>query len=498
MRVKSKKQLLPTMGAEWKGKENMTDDLRGWLAKADQIGRLKRVDGADWDLEIGAISGLNVRKEDGPTLLFDNIKDYPRGFRVLTCSNHTRPLLELTFNLPPSQTTMKLVESMREKVPEWERRLKEFPYDVVKTGPILENIRSGKDVNLLQFPVPRWHERDGGRYIGTGDAIITQDPETGDINLGTYRVMVHDEKTTAIYISPGKHGRMHYEKYHSLGKPCPVAMSFGHHPLIFRAAATEVPFGSEYQFVGAVNGKSVQVIEEEITGLPIPADSEIVAVGWIPPGKTKMEGPFGEWTGYYASNERPTPVVEVERIYFRNEPILMGAPPFRPPYETTLFIIVKGSAILWNSLVKSGVPDIKGVWMSEVGHQQLVIVSLKQRYPGHARQAALLACQNRPAAYHGRYVIVVDEDIDPSDIRQVLWAVCTRSDPEKDIEILRGLWSTPLDTMIRKPTTSYVNSRAIIDACKPYDWINEFPQDLKIDAQLEEKTRNKWGPLIGL
>jgi UbiD family decarboxylase len=476
----------------------MADDLRDWLARVDQMGELKRVNGADWNLEIGSISGLNIRKEDGPALLFGNIKGYPEGFRVLTCSTHTRRRLEFTFNLPQSASAMKLVESMREKLPEWERRLKEFPYEVVKTGPLLENVRSGKDVNLFEFPVPKWHERDGGRYIGTGDAIITQDPDTGEINLGTYRIMVHDEKTTAIYISPGKHGRIHYEKYNSLGKPCPVAMSFGHHPLIFRVAATEVPFGAEYQFIGAVREKPVNVIKEEITGLPIPADSEIVAVGWITPGKTRMEGPFGEWTGYYASKERAAPIVEVERIYFRNNPILVGSPPFRPPSETTLFIIVKGSAVLWSNLIKSGVPDIKGVWMSEVGHQQLVIVSLKQRYPGHARQAALLACQNRPAAYHGRYVIVVDEDIDPSDIRQVLWAVCTRSDPEKDIEILRGLWSTPLDTVIRKPTNAYVNSRAIIDACKPYDWIGEFPEDLKIDPGIEEKTRKKWGGLLNL
>ena len=127
----------------------MADDLRDWLARVDQMGELKRVDGADWNLEIGSISGLNIRKEDGPALLFGNIKGYPEGFRVLTCSTHTRRRLEFTFNLPQSASAMKLVESMREKLPEWERRLKEFPYEVVKTGPLLENVRSGKDVNLF-------------------------------------------------------------------------------------------------------------------------------------------------------------------------------------------------------------------------------------------------------------------------------------------------------------------------------------------------------------
>ncbi len=471
----------------------MADDLRHWLTKVEGMGELKNIEGADWNLEVGAISGLNVRKEDNSALLFENIKDYPRGHRVLTCSLSTRSRMELTFHLPKSSTGLGLVQSMLEKLPEWERRLKDFPYEVVKTGPILENVRSGKEVNLLEFPVPKWHEKDGGRYIGTGDIVITQDPETGEINLGTYRIMVHDEMTTALYISPGKHGRIHYEKHHSLGKPCPVAMSFGHHPLMLGVGGSEVPFGCEYEFIGAVRGEPVKVIKEEITGLPIPADSEIVVVGWVPPNKTRMEGPFGEWTGYYASKERAAPIVEVERIYYRNKPILLGSPPFRPPNEINLFEIVKGSAILWNNLVKSGIPDVKGVWMSEVGVQQLTIVSIKQRYPGHAKQTGFLASQNRPAAYHGRYVIVVDDDIDPSDLQQVMWALCTRSDPEKDIDIIRRAWSTPLDTMIRKPTSAYFNSRAIIDACKPYEWIEEFPVDIRVNPELAAKIVKRWG-----
>jgi len=122
-----------------------------------------------------------------------------------------------------------------------------------------------------------------GRYIGTGDAIITQDPETREVNLGTYRIMVHDEKTTALYMSPGKHGRIHYEKYHALGKPCPVAMSFGHHPLIFKVAGTEVAGGSEYQLIGAIRGEPVKVIKEEITGLPIlQIAKSLWSVGFLP------------------------------------------------------------------------------------------------------------------------------------------------------------------------------------------------------------------------
>ena len=470
----------------------MAKDLRHWLDQIEQMEELRAVDGADWNLEMGAISALGAQKENNPALIFDKIKGYPEGFRVVTRSLSTRSRIEVTFGLEKSATNLDLVKAMRGKLPGWEKMLHQFPFEEVGTGPVLENIKSGQDVDLFEFPVPKWHEKDGGRYIGTGDAIITQDPETGEVNLGTYRIMVHDKKTAALHISPGKHGRIHYEKYHTLGKPCPVAMSFGHHPLMFGAGCMELLPGQEYPFVGAVTGQPVQVIREEITGLPIPAHSEIVAVGWVPPGETRVEGPFGEWTGYYASKEQKSPIAEIERIYHRNRPILLGTPPGLPPAENSLFEAVKNSVVLWNALDRSDVPDVKGVWMSEFGQQQFVIVSIKQRYHGHARQAAFAASQNRPAAYHGRYVIVVDDDIDPSEMNQVLWALSTRSDPEKDIDIIRRAWSTPLDTMIRKPADAYVNSRAVIDACKPYEWIKDFPEAIRIGPELAARVKKKW------
>ena len=476
----------------------MADDLRAWLAKAEAKGELKHVHGADWNEEIGTISSMHSRAQKCCALLFDDIKDYKKGFRVLTCAVTELSRMQLMLNFPQGGSRMDVVKQMRGKLAEWEAKMHEFPPQVVQKGPILENVRSGKDVNLFELPVPKWHDKDGGRYIGTGDVIITRDPENGEINLGTYRIMVHDEKTTGLYISPGKHGRIHYEKYHAQGKPCPVAMSFGHHPLVHRVGGWEVPPGAEYNMIGAIQGEPVKVIIDEITGLPIPADSEIVVVGYVPPGKTRVEGPFGEWTGYYASKEREAPIVEVERIYFRNNPILVGAPPARPPSDGSLFQAVKGSAVLWNALMKSGVPDVRGVWLSEVGLQQFVVVSIKQRYPGHAKQAAMLTCQNRPAAYHGRYVVVVDDDIDPSNIEDVMWAISTRSDPATSIDIVRRAWSTPLDTMIRKPTKAFFNSRGVIDACKPFEWIDEFPEAIHTSEDAKKKARDKWGDVIDL
>ncbi len=474
----------------------MDTDLRQWLTQVEKMGELAKVEEANWDREIGCIAALNVKRKDGPALLFDNIKGYPPGYRILTSSTLTPRRVALTLNLQEYSSDLKLISVLRQKLPEWESNLDRYPPEVVKSGPVLENVLSGADVDLLKFPVPKWHDLDGGRYIGTGDAVITTDPDTHEVNLGTYRIQVHDRKTAGIFVVPGHHGRVHYEKYHARGERCPIAVSLGHHPLVFRVACVEVPSGVEYAYLGAIRQKPVKVIKEEITGLPIPADSEIVIAGWCPPGKTKTEGPFGEWTGYYASKELPAPVIEVERIYHRNNPIILGSQNDRPPSDGTYLMSLMLSATLQNEMAKNGIPDVKGVWYSTVAGRMLIVISIKQRYAGHAKQAALYATQSR-VAHSGRYVIVVDEDIDPTNIEDVLWAMCTRSNPETDIDIIRRAWSSPIDPMVRKPTKVFFNTRAIIDACKPYEWFDEFPQDIRLDPELVAEVKAKWKGVLG-
>ncbi|MDZ4246451.1 MAG: UbiD family decarboxylase, partial [Dehalococcoidia bacterium] len=205
-----------------------------------------------------------------------------------------------------------------------------------------------------------------------------------------------------------------------------------------------------------------------------------------------------EWPGYYGSGIRPARYVEVKRIYHRNNPILLGSPPNHPPSDASYQKEMVRGALLCHDLTKMGVPDIRGVQVSEVGARQLVVISIKQRYAGHAKQAAILLSQNRLTAVQGRYVIVVDEDIDPTNIQEVLWALCTRSDPEKDIDIIRRAPSSSLDPIIRRPTDHFFNSRAIIDACKPYEWFNEFPQEIKISPELEKRVKEKFGSQLGL
>ncbi len=472
------------------------DDLRAWLTKAKDLGVLKTVEDADWDLEIGSLTSLNVLRRDCLALLFDKIRGYPAGRRLLSSSSSSKATVSLTFGLRQCQTDLELAGILRDKLPEWEAELDRFPMREVSNGPVMENVMSGDRVNLFEFPAPRWHELDGGRYLGTGDAVITADAETGTINLGTHRLQVHDAKTVGLMVVPGHHARFHIEQYHARGKPAPVAASVGHHPLFLRIAGVRV-YGQEYNYIGAIAGEPVRVIREEVTGLPVPADSEIVLAGWCPPDRKLPEGPFGEWTGYYASKQTPSFIVEVERVYHRHDPVILGSPPFRPPSDSAYFRLLMASALLHNQLVKAGIPDVKGVWISEAAMEMLIIVSIKQRYAGHAKQAAVIASQTKMTGDVARYVIVVDDDIDPSNIQEVLWALCTRSDPEKDIDILRRCWSSPLDPMIRKPSTTFSSSRAIIDACKPFEWIDDFPREISIGADLAARVKAKFGGVLG-
>ncbi len=478
----------------------MHNDLRIWFEKIRDMGELHLLEGMDWDLEIGCVTALNARSKAPMALLFDRIKDYPVGYRVLTGAMNTPSRYAAANGLPTGCSTKELVEVLARKLLECRETLSQFPPEIVATGPLLENIDSGQDVDLFKFPVPRWHEKDGGRYIGTGCCVITQDPETKRINIGTYRNQVHDKKTVGIMAGLSRHGRRDWEKYHASGQAAPVAISVGHHPLLLAAASSDFlhePW-SEFHLAGALRQAPVKVIREEITGLPVPAESEIVLAGWCPPNLKLTEGPFGEWTGYYAGASRPEAILQVERVYYRNDPVLLGAPPDRGPSDPNYFNFLQRSANLYDQLLLNGIPGLKGVWMNEVAGQQFITVSIKQMYEGHSKQIGMLTAQSRAGGILGRYVIVVDDDIDPTDINQVIWALATRSDPEKSIDIFRRCRSGAVDPMIRKPAASYFNSRAIIDACKPFEWKDDFPAAITYSPELESRIRQKLGPALKL
>ena len=208
------------------------------------------------------------------------------------------------------------------------------------------------------------------------------------------------------------------------------------------------------------------------------------------------EGPFGEWTGYYASGGRDEPVLDIKAVYHRNNPIVLGAPPNKPPDEQARYRAFMRSAQLRDDIEKAGVPDVQGVWAHEVGGSRLFLaVSIKQRYAGHARQAGHVAAQCHAGAYLGRFVVVVDEDIDPMNLEDVMWAMCTRSDPERSIDMIKRAWSGPLDPAIH-PDQKGFNSRLIIDACRPFEWRDRFPPVSNLTPEQQKVARERWGWLV--
>ncbi|MBI4523369.1 MAG: UbiD family decarboxylase [Deltaproteobacteria bacterium] len=473
-------------------------DLRSWLQAIESLGSLKRVQDADPNIEIGIITELNCRRK-GPALLFDNIRGFPQGRRILTGTILDAPRLGLALGYPGMRSSQELVSRLEGKMTEYELASSNYPPREVESGPVLENQLFGEDINLLQFPAPKWHEHDGGNYIGTGCVVMTRDPDSGRVNLGCYRVMAQDEKNVTIQISSAHHGAINLKKYHSRNEAAPVAVSLGHHPIYLVIGGLGIPYRvSEYEYLGAMFGEPVPVIQGKVTGLPIPAHSELAFEGFCSPNQTRSEGPFGEFTGYYGSGEEQEPLLEVKAVYFRSDPINLGAPPGRPPHDYSYMYSLIRSVMVKESLVRDGVPDVRGVWFHEVsGVNFFAVVSIKQRFPGHARQAACLTAQCQAAAGHlGRYVVVVDDDIDPSNLGDVIWAMGTRTNPEKDIDLLRNTYSSTLDPVYPKGARKFFGSRAIIDACRPYDWIEEFPAVAESSEEERQKVLNKWKDLF--
>jgi UbiD family decarboxylase len=469
-------------------------DLREYLDRVERAGEVLRVKGADWRLEMGTLAEIvyHTKKNDPPMILFEDIPGYPKGFRTLSGATNSSKRLALTMGFPVPRTPLDVVQAYRDRM----KTHRPIPPRTVTTGPVLENIDRDDQVDVLKFPVPFLHEKDGGRYIGTDDLVIMRDPEENWINGGTYRSMVQNKNTVSLWMSPGKHGRQIREKYFKQGKPCPVLISCGHDPLLFLAGGNELKFGlSEFDYAAGHRGAPYDVIPSELHGLPMPAHAEIVLEGEMYPDDTAREGPFGEFTGYYASSPSEQPIVHVKRVYHRNDPILTIASPMRPPSDFSFSKCVMKAGMIWDEVERAGLSGVRGVWCHECGGARMLnVIAIKQSYAGHARQAGHLAASCQSGSYLGRLVVVVDEDIDPTDLFEVMWAVCTRCDPAEDIEFIRRAWSGPLDPMLDK--ASATNSRAVIDACRPFERLKDFPEVARASPELRGKIAAKFADVL--
>jgi 4-hydroxy-3-polyprenylbenzoate decarboxylase len=318
------------------------------------------------------------------------------------------------------------------------------------------------------------------------------DPEGVWTNASIYRVQVHDRnKVTVQFDHAGRHGAIIAKRFWDQNRSCPIAIVNGEDPALFIAGFEYLPDGrSEYSFAGAIKGCPIDVHCGPITGIPIPAYAESVLEGkLLPPTEmTLPEGPFGEFTGYYAADKRPCPVMIVQAVHYRSSPILLGSPPLKPPRFH--FGLPLRAAGIWSNLLECGVTDIAGVWQHV--SQLMTVVALKQRYAGHSKRAGLIAAAN---SYMGRLIVIVDEDIDPSNLSDVMWAITTRCEPSESVDIIRNAWSSSLDPRIpaaekEKGATSH--SKMIIDACRPFAWRSSFPSTTALSAEETRLIENKW------
>src|SRR5580658_1518877 len=266
--------------------------LRGWLDQVEKMGELQRVSGAHWDVEMGAITHMLTEKSRGqaPAILFDDVPGYPAGYRTLYGQLSSIRRIALTLGLPlEHDRKVDIVQRYHERM----RELKPLPPRIVNDGPILENVIEGDAVDVLKFPVPRHHELDTARFIGTADCVITRDPDEGWFNLGAYRSQVYDAKTIGCQITEGKHGRIHRDKYFARGEPMKVVILCGQDPLLFMLASSPLPEIGEMDIAGGLRGEPIDVVRGPYTGFPIPADCEIAIEGETVPGQLRSEGPFG-------------------------------------------------------------------------------------------------------------------------------------------------------------------------------------------------------------
>ena len=474
------------------GEETMYRGLRDWIDKVDGFGELLRVDGAHWDAEMGTITQMLTEKGRGnaPAILFDNIPDYPTGFRTLYGQLSSIRRLALTLGLPLEyERKVDIVQRYHERM----QNLAQIPPRWVNSGPIFDNVIDGDDVDVLKFPVPRHHELDTARYIGTANCVMTQDPDDGTFNLGTYRNQVYDGKTIGLQITEGKHGRIHRDKNFERGQSMKVVVLVGQDPLLFMLGSSPLPDGvNEMEFAGGLRGEPIDVVRGPFTGFPIPADAEIAIEAEAVPGQVRQEGPFGEWMGYYSDDSVPRPYLDVKTILHRKDPILTCAPQHKPVDETGLLKGVAGAAEIWRALEACGLPDIVGVWNHEGGPAtRFVAVQIKQRYPGHARNVLHVAASCQGGAYAGKWTVVVDDDIDAGDLDQVLWAMSTRFDPVSDIDIVQKAWASKRDPLY---LPGNFNNRILIDACIPYDKLlaGTFPPVVDVSPELRKKIRAKF------
>ncbi len=475
-------------------------DLRDWLERVDEMGELIRIkEPLDCTEEMSAIGYLVAKQNPSPAILMEKTKGYensPVGaMHLWNILGPSFKRIALTLEEPPDTPTVELIRRVKDKL---KKRIP--PREVPKNqARFYENSQTGDQIDLEALPIAKHWPLDGGRYGGTADAVITRDPDSGYLNIGTYRMMLQGKNQVGLYLSPGKDARLHITRAWQRGEAIQVAACWGIDPLFMVIGSqTFAKNVSEYEYAGGIKGQPIPVVRGTTTDLLIPANAEFVIEGIIRPNSVKTEGPFGEFPGYYGRPEAGCPLVEVTAVHHRNKPILTNAlMADYPSNEQSGFFSIIRSARIWDDFDKLGIPGIQGVYChpAAAGGFGMTVISLEQRYAGHAAQALALAAQVPGGAYYTKWIIAVDEDVDPTDINQIIWAMSSRCNPIEDIDILRNTWSTWLDPSQNPPEERPYGSKALINACKEHRYLPVFSKRTALRKEVYDQVAGKWNKL---
>ena len=461
-------------------------DMREWINSLEDRGLVRRIKTeVNWDREIGAIV-RKVNSQEGPALLFENIKGYKNTAceRLFTNGLGSRERIALSIGLPRNASYRELVQTVKERLAQ--------PVDsvIVNSGPVKENIIKGSAINLEEFPVPKWHHLDGGRYINTACSVVTRDPETKELNVGTYRGMITGRDTIGVLLASTQHWGMHFAKYRKKGLPMPVAVIYGWDPALFMVSSTAVQHRgkiSEFELAGGLRQAPTELVKCETSDLLVPASAEMVVEGRISPDPATFtkEGPFGEYPGYFGGMESLKPSIKVDCITHRNDPIFRGLLEGNSPghlSEDGYYLAVSWAAAAWNILEAIGVPGVVGVWSKQVTDNTVLRVQIRKSYRGHAKQVANALWGSPIANYAAKMLIVTDEDIDIFDDEAVEWALAYRVNADMgDISFFSGTFGSMLDPSVplaQRDVAKYGQGkwcRVLIDAT--INW------ELEIEAQ---------------
>lgn len=478
-------------------------DLREFIATLEKRGQLKRIGAeVDADLEITEITD-RVSKRGGPALLFENVRGHAMPLLINALGSRERMRLalgvkdysEITERIS-ELTDVKSPQGLIEKIKMIPRLAdigKMFP-KLVKDGPCKERILKAGQFSLSDFPIIRCWPEDGGRYI-TMPLVFTKNPETGKRNCGMYRMQVYDETTTGMHWQIHKHGAQHFRNLkRGGGGRLDVAVAIGAEPVTVFAAIMPLPEDlDEMMIAGFLREKPVEMVKCETVDVEVPATAEIVLEGYVDTSERRIEGPFGDHTGYY-SLEDEFPVFHITCITHRKKPIYQTTIVGKPPMEDCWM----GEAIerIFLPLMQRQFAEIVDYHMPFAGvFHNLMIVAIKKNYPGQARKV-MNAIWSLPQAQFTKCIVVVDDDTDVRDLNMVAWRVLNNIDPERDIQFMFG----PVDQLDHSSRLPNFGSKMGIDGTRKWKsegFTRPWPKELEMRAAVKQRIDQLW-PKLGL